>query len=80
MNQHVRNTVIMFLIVCGPAFGTDCPRSGDAVRQSLARYHADAEPNGDTLRIVYFCPSDVEPQSDYRARITRIMLDIQVFL
>ncbi len=56
----------------------------DTIRKSLADYHANADaaskPNGATLRIVYFRPSDVKPQADYEARITRIMLDIQQFL
>ncbi|NQT53430.1 hypothetical protein HQ576_15335 [bacterium] len=81
MNQHVRNTVILCLIVlCGRVSGADAPASGDAIRQALARCHADAKPNGAALRVVYFHPSDVEPQPDYEGRITRIVLDIRDFL
>ncbi|NQT88438.1 hypothetical protein HQ560_16850 [bacterium] len=81
MNQHVLNTVILCLIVLsGAAFGAGLPPPGDAIRESLAAYHADAKPNGAVLRVVYFHPLDVKPQSDYKGRITRIMLDIQDFL
>jgi hypothetical protein len=81
MNRQVQNTLIMLLVFFGgPAFGAGRPQSSDTIHQLLVGYHADAEPNGDTLRVVYFHPSDVEPQTDYKARITRILLDIQDFL
>lgn len=81
MNQYFRTAAVMSLVLMsGPAFSTYGARPSESVSQSLARYHSDAEPNGDTLRVVYFHPSDVEPLADYKARITRIMLDIQDFL
>ncbi len=48
-------------------------------RQALADYHAGTPTNGDTLRVIYFVPKDVEPQADYQQRLTRIMLDMQSF-
>ena len=55
MNQCVQNIVIISLVLLvEPAVGGDGPRSSDAVRQSLAKYHADAKPNEATLRVVCF--------------------------
>ena len=60
MNQCVQNIVIISLVLLvEPAVGGDGPRSSDAVRQSLAKYHADAKPNEATLRVVYFHPSEL---------------------
>lgn len=49
------------------------------VRSALTDYHKGAKNNGRALRVVYFHPSDVAPQADHQARLTRIMRDIKDF-
>ena len=47
---------------------------------AMDAYHAtDSKAFKKPLRVVYFCPKDVEPFDDYQARTERIMLDFQLF-
>ena len=47
---------------------------------AIDAYHTtDSEAFKKPLRVVYFCPKDVDPFDDYLARLERIMLDSQVF-
>lgn len=85
MKKYILHSLFAcFVILSENVSGEETSSFADTVRKSLTDYHAKAEaaskPNGATLRIIYFRPSDVKPQKDYEARITRIMLDIQKFL
>ena len=55
-------------------------QDSETVRQALADYHRGSKQSGAVLRVVYFRPSDVDPQANHQERITRIMFDIQDFL
>ncbi len=47
---------------------------------AMDTYHATgSEAFKKPLRVVYFCPKDVEPFDDYQARVERIMRDFQLF-
>jgi hypothetical protein len=62
-------------------------RAGEPTEADLGRARAvlqtweNEEPQKSprVMRIVYWSPSDREPQPEYRARLTRVMLDIQQF-
>lgn len=55
------------------------PDVADAIGKRLQTFRDQAELDERPLRVVYFHPADVEPLTDYRQRLTRIMLDIQKF-
>lgn len=51
-----------------------------AARKVIEAYHgADASGAERTLHIIYWTPSDREPQPQYRERLTRVLRDIQGF-
>jgi hypothetical protein len=62
-------------------------RAGEPTEAALGRARSvlDAWENVDSqksprlMRIVYWSPADREPQPEFRARLTRVMLDIQQF-
>lgn len=55
-------------------------QDSETVRQALTDYHTGADKSGAVLRVVYFRPANVDSQSEFRPRITRIMFDMQDFL
>ncbi len=51
-----------------------------AALKIIDAYHADEpQPSDRTLHIVYWTPSDREPQPQYRERLTRVLFDIRDF-
>lgn len=79
MRYSSRFVAIALVMTAALPLSADQSQIVNHVTQTVRAYHQGATDNGDVLRVVYFTPSDVEPQADYEARLGRIMLDMQAF-
>jgi hypothetical protein len=86
------NTFVRFAILVPVLFSTSLLNAAEVdsqvssqqelaqtLQKRIAEYHADAKDNGETLRLIYFYAGDTEPQAEYKARVERIVLDVQEF-
>ncbi|RCS42214.1 hypothetical protein DTL42_20520 [Bremerella cremea] len=71
-------SLLLLLTLAMPALA-DETSTAQALQERVRAFHADAPHEDLKLRVIYFHPADREPQSNYQARVNRIVLDIKDF-
>lgn len=71
-------TLLLLLGAAVPAMADEATLA-KTLQARVRAFHEGAPNEGHQLRVVYFYPSDREPQANYKERVNRMVLDIKDF-